>query len=197
MKLHEVESAAQKTKAIAQAFERKLKEKLSRAKAAEEKSHQLRIKFKRAKKESKQARRTARRAREEADKAQKAFAAAAALAAKSEAKAAKARKKAKSKKTQVEAKTAVRAPNKSHRGFGKKRQVQRKRSGGRKSVAGASKPKRLRKLRSKNAKLTPAPVDNTIGAAPVPEPVSSLPSEASIAKQSSLNSETGEQSHET
>lgn len=199
MKPHEVESAAQKAKAIAQALGRELRAKTLRAKVAEEKSRQTRMKFKQAKKESRQARKAARRARGEADDAQKAFAAATALAAKAEAKAAKARKKVKSKKTQAKAKSVVRAANKGHRGFRKKRQAQLKASspGGKKPVALALKPARLRRAPSRNARLTSVSTDITVAAPHAPEPASSIASEMPIATESSHNSQPGEQSHES
>jgi DNA repair exonuclease SbcCD ATPase subunit len=93
MKLNEVESAARKAKALAQAAASTFKEAAQKVTGLKKDSRAAKLRVKQAKKESKQAAKATRDARDAADDARRAAKKAAARAAKAEAKLAKARKK--------------------------------------------------------------------------------------------------------
>ena len=166
MKLHEVELALKKARAIAQAAGRQLKDKEQRAKVAEEKSHHAKLKFKQARKESRQARKAARRAREEADDARKVFTKATTVAAKAEARAAKARKKAIARNNKAKPKAAAKSPRtNSHRKIQLKPVPRLKPPGAglKKTIVPAVKP-----APSRQAASTPAPALVSTPASPAP-----------------------------
>ena len=163
MKQKELQSAALKARAIAQAAGRKLKETEQRAKSADEQSHQAKLKFKQARKDSKQARKAARHAREGVDEARKAFAKATALATKAEAKASKAVKKAASAKNKGKAKPVARAANNGSRRHKNRGRLQLK-PVSRIQVAGTrvKKPAANADLRLSGSATAPAPTPKPV-----------------------------------